>query len=294
MEFRQLQIFCAAAQLLNFTRAGQTLGYAQSNVTAQIGQLEKELKVKLFERMGRSVQLTADGKTFFKSAQNILTLCESSKAEFLHSGMRGSISLGAAETVCIYRLPEILTEYRSLYPQVELRVQTESCEHFYDFIKNGTVDLALVLTDKVRSPEMKSLTLHQEPMTIVAGPVHPLAKSADLSPGDFAGACLILTLPGCGYRPLVLAALEKHRIHPGSLMELSSVGAIKQCVACGLGIAILPRIAVQEDLDRGKLVELRWSKLKLNVKTQLIHHRDKWLSPAMNAFLELCRTKSST
>jgi len=71
-------------------------------------------------------------------------------------------------------------------------------------------------------------------------------------------------------------------------MELSSIGAIRQCTICGLGAAILPKIAVQDDLERGKLVELDWTGPKIDVKTQLIYHHEKWLTPAMRAFLDLC------
>lgn len=288
MELRQLQIFCAAAQTLNFTKAGLKLGYAQSNITGQIRQLEDELQVKLFERMGRGIQLTNEGKSFLANAKNILELCERAKDEFLPQGIRGILNIGAAETVCVYRLPKILTEYRKLYPQVEIRVQTESCEHFFELIKAGNIDIALVLTDKIKSQEMTVQTLHDEAMTVVASPLHPLAQKQRIKPLDFADHCLIVTLPGCGYRPLILSMFKDHNVKPGALMELSSVGAIRQCTICGLGAAILPKIAVKDDLERGKLIELDWAGPTFEVKTQLIYHREKWLTPAMRAFLDLC------
>lgn len=287
MEIRQLQIFCAAAQTLNFTKAGLRLGYAQSNITGQIRQLEAELQVKLFERMGRGIQLTNDGKSFFEKAKVILELCERAKEEFLPQVVRGVLNIGAAETVCVYRLPRLLTEYRKLYPLVEIRVQTESCEHFFELIKASSIDLALVLTDTIKSPEMAVQILHDEKMTVVASPLHPLAQKQQIRPQDFAGECLIITLPGCGYRPLILSMFREHQVKPGSLMELSSIGAIRQCTICGLGIAILPKIAVQDDLERGKLCELNWAGPAFDVKTQLIYHHEKWLTPAMRAFIEL-------
>ena len=288
MELRQLYIFCAAAQTLNFTKAGLKLGYAQSNITGQIRQLEEELQVKLFERMGRGIQLTSEGRSFLINAKNILDLCEKAKAEFLPQEIRGVLNIGAAETLCVYRLPRILTEYRSRYPQVEIRVQTESCEHFFELIKAGSIDIALVLTDRVKSADMTVQTLHDEPMTVVSSPSHPLARRKQLKPQDLAGECLIITLPGCGYRPLILSLLKDHNVKPGAIMELSSVGAIRQCTISGLGAAILPKIAVKDDLDRGNLAELDWAGPTIDVKTQLIFHRDKWITPAMRAFLELC------
>ena len=288
MELRQLQIFCAAAQTLNFTKAGLKLGYAQSNITGQIRQLENELQIKLFERLGRGIQLTSEGKNFLQNAQHILQLCERAKEELSPQVYRGTISIGAAETLCVYRLPKILTEYRKRYPLVEIRVQTESCDTLYELIKGNHIDVALVLTDKIKSSDMSVQTLHEESMTMVASPVHHLAHQPNLQPQDFSEDCLILTSPGCGYRPLILSVFKKHEAKLGSMMEFSSVGAIKECTICGLGIAVLPKIAVKDELERKKLIELDWTGPSFDVKTQLIYHQEKWLTPAIRAFLELC------
>ena len=288
MELRQLQIFCAAAQTLNFTKAGVKLGYTQTNITGQVRQLEEELQTKLFERMGRGVQLTTAGKNFLEKATSILDLCEKAKEDFLTQGIRGVLNIGAAETPCVYRLPKILTEYRKLYPQVEIRVQTESCEHFFELIKSGAVDIALVMTNKVKAPEMTAQVLYDEPMTVVASPLHPLAQKEKIIPDDLSGECLMITLPGCGYRPLILSMISDYHVKPGAIMELSSIAAIRQCTICGLGVAILPQIAVKDDLDRGNLVALAWNGPEFDVKTQLVVHREKWLTPAMRVFLAMC------
>lgn len=288
MELRQLEIFCAAAQTLNFTKAGAKLGYAQSNITARIHQLEDELQVKLFERLGRGIQLTSEGKIFLRNAQNILTLCEKAKEEFSPQIFRGIINIGAAETLCVYRLPKILTQYRKQYPLVEIRVQTESCENMFELIKSNTIDLALVLTDEIKVSEMIVQTLHEESMILVASPLHPLAQKKYICPSDLSGECFILTLAGCGYRPLILAMIKEYDIKLDSLMELSSVGAIKECTICGLGITFLPQIAVTAEIAQGKLIQLPWNGPIFDVKTTLLYHSEKWLTPAMRAFLELC------
>jgi DNA-binding transcriptional LysR family regulator len=290
MELRQLQIFCSAAETLNFTKSGLKLGYAQSNITGQIRQLEEELQVKLFERLGRGIQLTNEGRRFLTYTRTILELCERAKAEVSPQIFHGIINIGTAETICIYRLPQILIEYRKLYPQVEVRVHTDACDNLFTLIKANEVDIALVLTDSIKSPEMTAEILRDEPMAVVVSPLHPLAAKKAITLEDFAGECLILTLPGCGYRPLILALLRQQNIIPASLMELSSVGAIKQCTVCGLGVAFLPEIAVSDELERGKLIKLDLKAAKIDVKAQLIYHREKWLTPAMRAFLDLCGT----
>lgn len=127
-------------------------------------------------------------------------------------------------------------------------------------------------------------------MAVVVSPFHPLAQKRGITPGDFNGECLIITLPGCGYRPLILAMLREHGANPQSLIELTSVGAIRQCTICGLGVAVLPLVAVKDDLERGNLVKLDLNDVTLDVKAQLFYRREKWLTPAMRAFLDLCGT----
>lgn len=162
------------------------------------------------------------------------------------------------------------------------------CEQFFELIKTNKIDIALVLTDKIKAQEMTVQTLHDEDLTVVASPLHPLAQKKNIKPHDLANECLIITLPGCGYRPLILSMFKEKQVKPEVLMELSSIGAIRQCTICGLGVAILPKIAIKDDLERDKLVELDWAGPKINVKTQLIYHYEKWLTPAIHAFLELC------
>lgn len=287
MEIRQLEIFCAAARTLNFTKAANELGYAQSNITSQIHHLEEDLNIKLFERLGRGIRLTNEGKRFLVNAENILQQCNRAKAEFSPEVYRGILNIGAAETLCVYRLPKLLIEYRKKYPLVEIRVKTESCTRLFEMLRSNEVDVALALTGKIEQTDMKVKTLHNEIMTIVASPFHPLTQHTNIDSRDISGECLIVTSEGCGYRPIVLSVLKSCKIKPASIMELTSIGAIKECTACGLGIAVLPRIAVQDDLDRGRLVELNWPELNFDVKTQLIYHQDKWVSPALRAFLTL-------
>ncbi|MCC5468526.1 LysR family transcriptional regulator [Pelosinus baikalensis] len=290
MELRQLQIFSTAAKTLNFTKTAVELGYVQSNITSQIQQLENELNVKLFERFGRKLQLTSEGKAFLKNAEKILQLSERAKGEFSPEIFGGILNIGVAETLCVSRLPQLLLRYRKLYPRVEIRVQTENCTQHIELIRNNTIDIALTLTKEINQPDMEVRALCGEPMAVVVSPLHQLAQKKIVEPKDLSGECLISSPEGCGYRPIVLSILKEHEVTPSAIMEFSSVGARKECTICGLGVAILPKISVKDELERGRLVELDWKGPSFGVKTQLIYHREKWLSPTIKAFLELCKS----
>ncbi|SDE86636.1 LysR family transcriptional regulator [Sporomusa acidovorans] len=288
MEIRQLLIFVTAAQTLNFTKAAVQLGYTQANITNQIHQLEEELRVKLFERLGKGIRLTNAGRQFQNHAEAILEQCTRAKEELSPNIVKGVLKIGAAETLCVHRLPKILSEYRRRYPQVEIMVQTDSCAQLCYLLRDNCIDIGLALTNTIQQADMVVKTLYEESMAVVASPQHPLAKKQLVKPADLSGECFILTTEGCGYRPIVLAALAAHQVRPGSIMELSSVGAIKECTACGLGITILPEVAVHADLLQNKLTKISWQGTPSDVKTQLLFHKNKWLSPAIEAFLELC------
>lgn len=293
MELRQLQIFCSAAETLNFTQTGSKLGYAQSNITGQILQLEQELQVKLFDRLGRRIELTHAGKLFWQNARQILALCEQAKREIAPETFNGIITIGVAETLCLYWLPEILTTYRQSYPAVEIRVQTDCLQNVIQAIRSNHIDLGLVLTDNIQEPDLEHHPLLAGTMTAVISPEHPLAQKGECHVQDLTAHCLIVTLPGCGYRPLIFSLLTAANVVPGSLMELSSVGAIKQCVRCGLGVAILPLISVLDELKHGQLQEIKLAQAQFNIRTHLLYHRKKWLSSPMQAFIELCHKYSN-
>lgn len=290
MEVRQLRIFIAAAQRLSFTKAAEDLGYVQSNVTAQIRQLEEELDLKLFDRLGRQIRLTADGRKFETHAQRLLQQLQEI-ADDMKPGreIRGEVSIGAAESLCVYRLPPLLREYRHRYPRVELHLEVNSCQNFAGMLRDGSIDVAFSLTQLIRLQDMDTTVLVKEPMIVVAHPSHPLAAKSFLVPKDLAGEAFILTEKSCGYRPLVMNMLQEANVETGPMLEFSSIGAIKECAAIGLGVSIMPRIAVEQELEQGRLVELPWRGPHLGIKTQMMVHRDKWISPALKVFLELAK-----
>lgn len=131
MDLKQLNTFLTVAEFLNFTKAAAQLGYAQSSITAQIQQLENEMGVKLFERIGKTVTLTHEGKRMLPYASQILQLAGNMKSDLSGSDVpAGVLTIGAAESLSIYRLPAIIKEYRSLYPKVDINLKLLHCSEF--------------------------------------------------------------------------------------------------------------------------------------------------------------------
>lgn len=289
MEFRQLKAFLAVAKARNFTKAAEMLDYSQSSITGQVSSLEKELGAKLFERLGRKVALTQEGELFLKYAEGIVRLASEAKGAIAAMEPKGTLSIGAPETLCVFRLPGILQEYGKRYPGVDLILKRCTREDLSPWLKNSLIDVAFFIGRNIYTPDLVSEVLVLEQMVVVAGAGHPLVKSAPVSPRDMEGQTLILCEGKCSYRVVFQGILDKAGVQSGSVLEWGSMEAIKKCVAGGLGITLLPRVAVEEELRMGTLVDLNWSGPEFDINTQIFYHKDKWISPAISALIKLAR-----
>jgi DNA-binding transcriptional LysR family regulator len=290
MELRQLATFRAVATHLNFTRAATALDYAQSSVTAQIQLLEEELGLPLFDRMGRRVMLTEAGERLVWYADKMLELAQQAKAAIAGEDVpSGSLTISAPETICTYRLPSVLQRFRKSYPQVGLTFKPTSSNELRRSVSQGTLEVAFVLEEPFEVSNLNVEPLVEEPVIILAPPDHPLARKKKIDPCELEGEPLLMTEAGCAYRVLFKRALAEAGVQANITLEFDSIEAIKQCVIAGLGLTILPKMAVRQELANGSLVELEWTGREMKVVLQMIWHRDKWISPALNAFLSHAR-----
>jgi len=292
MEVRQLQIFRTLAEELNFTRTAEKVHTVQSNVTAQIKALEEELGVPLFDRLGRRVTLTDAGRNFLPFAGQALAAMEQGqRAVQTGAEPSGPLRIGAPESVLTYRLPQVLRAYRRRFPHVELIFRPYSDATLALKLEAGKFDMAIHMSDAIPPQSIRSIRLKMERVLLLAEPGHPLATRATVKPADLAGQNLLLTEAGCGYREKLDRALALQNIRPANITEFSSVEAIKQCVAVGMGLGLLPAIVVTRELRQRQLKALHWAGPSLDIATHILWHKNKWVSPAMAAFIEMVKEK---
>jgi DNA-binding transcriptional LysR family regulator len=290
VELRQLKIFRVVARTLNFTRAASELGYVQSNVTAQVQALERELGVPLFDRLGRRVVLTDAGRSLLRYAERLLDLEEEAREAVAGGGEpAGSLVVGAAPSLSAYRLPRLLRLFGSRFPRVKLSFRPTPHKELGARVADGSLDVAFLMEGPVRSASLLAEVLAEEPLVVLAPPDHPLVGSARVIPGDLAGEPVVLTEPGCNYRLMFERELAETGVEPAAALEFDGVEAVKQCVAAGMGVAMLPEITVEAELERGELAALRWAGKDHKIPVQMIQHKDKWVSPALAAFLGVSR-----
>lgn len=291
MELRQLNTFITIAQAGSFTQAAGLLGYAQSSVTTQIQLLEEELGVKLFERLGRNIFLTQAGETFIAYAHQIVKLAREAKEAVSTSDVfKGVIVVGSVESLCATRLPELYEAFHKRYPLVEVNIKIGKNDiELKEDLKENLIDLALLIECEPGEENLVTETELREEMVVLAAPQAPLTGLASVLPENFGEETLILTERTCNYRRIFEGIMHQAGVTPHSTLESGSIQAIKKFTMSGLGISFLPQIAVQEELDAQRLVALNWKGPEFSVHTRLVRHKDKWVSPVLQAFIDLAK-----
>jgi len=282
LDLRQIRTFRTVAAERSFTRAASVLNYAQSSITAQVHGLEEELGVPLFDRLGRQVELTAAGEQLLGYAAKLMELAEEAKLAVHSKGEpAGPLTVSASESLLTYRLPELLRAFQCRYPAVNISLHA-SLVCTYGTPLDPGVDIALTIDEPVRAPSYIVQRLRTEPMVAAVSADHVLAKKKKITAKDLVEQQILLTEQSCSYRALMA---EGARISKS--LDLASVEAIKQCALARMGIAVLPEFVLHEELVKGSLVALAWPPQKLHVYTQMIRHRDKWVSPVVDAFWKM-------
>lgn len=291
MELRQLQTFREVTRTLSFTRTATTLNYAQSSVSAQIQALEEELNVTLFDRLGRRIALTDAGQRLVPYVDKILALAdEAQKVVTGDSEPTGVLTIGAPETLCAYRLPAVVEAYRQRYPNVDIIFRPDANSADWNgMLAEGLVDAVLTLSRPYQSTTIHVEHLRKEPIIVAVHPNHRLVKCEQIDAEAFRTETLIHTEAGCNYRAIFERLLRNYSVTPANVLEFHSLEAIKQCALTGMGVAVLPQVVIQPELIAGGLVALDVAELEFNIATQLIWHKDKWVSPALGAFLVMTR-----
>lgn len=290
MELRQLNTFCIVASTLNFSRAAEVLNYVPSNVTMQIKALEDELGVRLFDRLGKQLVLTTAGERFLTHVQGVLNKLDEARS-VVHDNeiLSGTLTISANEVICAYRLPAVFQRFRSQHPGVRLIFRSVPNQELKQTLFEGTADVVFMLDEPISSGGLAVEPLLEETFRLFAAPDHPLAKRTVLQLEDFHGEVFLTNEKGCPYRTMFDRSFERGGIDSITYLEFQSAEAIKQCAISGIGIAFLPEMVTEAEVERGELVALPWQIPDLHVYTQMLWHKDKWLSPIILSFIEAAR-----
>lgn len=289
MELRQLKTFKTVASLMSFNRAAETLNYAQSTVSAQIKAMEEELDKPLFNRLGRKIVLTDAGHLLLRYAQKILLLEEETITQVAGwEESHGSINIRIPQSLSIYVLPPLLKEFARQYPKVGFHV--DRCAATIDQeLRSGIIDLAFLLADSIHTHDLDAEVLGYAKLFMVASPHHALAQQSSIQLKDLDGVSILLPKQDCSYKMSFEQMLVEEKVNYASIMEFNSIEALKRCVINNVGIAMIPEMAIRKEVTSKQLVVLPWPEEEMETAILMIRHKDKWLSPALQIFMNILR-----
>lgn len=288
MKFKNIEAFLAVAENLNFSKAAEQLGCSQSAVTMQIKELENELGALLFERMNKSVKLTAAGGMFLRYAQKVSYDTNALLSRF--SGLdpvEGSLRIAVWQTLNMFVLPDILEKYCLMYPKVDVTLLEPAPGELYELLAKNGADFAYLVDDPVVREDVVQFSGKREELCFVASPGHPLAGLEVLTLAELAGYDFLLTARGHCYHAHLLQELKRNGLELRVKLESGNTEPLKLLAERGAGIAYLPRFAVDDSLRLGRLTALDVVDCRHCVYRQVIYHKNKWLTPAMRAMIDL-------
>lgn len=283
-----LKIFHAVARSGSFSRAASELAISQPSVSIQVGELERQFGVELFEPAGKSVRLTEAGRVCFDYAGRILALLdEAQRAMDEVKGLRrGRLLVGATQTPGTYILPGLLGRLKGEYPRLEVTLRIGEPRKIQEMVQRQELDVA-VTGWRVSLPDLEAIAIAADELVLVTAPTHRLAGVADVAVSDLSGESFIMRERGSGSREIVDDALHRAGVYITPTLELEGVDAVKQAVAANLGISMLSRYAIDLEVASGRLcvVPVRGFSVKRTI--WLVRHRDRQLSRAAQAFVAL-------
>ncbi len=296
MNLNHLRVFHAVAAASSLTEAARELRISQPAVSRQLADLEDALGVQLVDRLRRGIRLTDAGRALADHATRIFGLEQTAEAELaaLRGLERGRLAIGASTTIGSYLVPRVLGRLRRDHPALRLELQIGNTQAIHDLLRRHQIELGLTegLHSHAREPDLTAHVFDHDDMVAIAAPGDPVARRGPLRAADLAAHPFIMRERGSGTREVIEAAFAKKRIAIAPVLALGSTEAVKNAVASGLGIAIVSRLTVDNELASGALVTLDLADLEIRRELRLVELSGVTRSPAAMRFLELLRGRA--
>lgn len=292
MDLFALETFLAVAEERSFSRAATRLHRTQPAVSQAIAKLEGTLGEALFDRAARDASLTDAGEVLREYAQKLLNLRMEAHHALgeLRSLHRGSLNIAANEYTCLYLLP-VLDLFRRSHPRIKVSVQRSLASRIADEVQLHSVEMG-ILSFKPDDRALRSIVVFRDELAFVVNPRHPMARRAEVSIRDLGSENFIAHNVPSPQRAKVFEAFRRHRTTLKIDVELPSLEAVRRFVELGNGVALVPGLTVQRELQSGALVRVRVKELQMERKLRLVHRREAALSHAALAFLKVVREYS--
>jgi DNA-binding transcriptional LysR family regulator len=289
MTFRQVEIFLAVARAKNFTRAAETLHLSQSTLSQHVRELEDELGVRVFDRLGRAVTLTEAGRLLEEQAGRITTTLAAMRRSIdeLKGLQRGSLVIGASTTPGIYVLPSVVAAFRRRYPGIDISLRIGNSRLIEERVRADEVDLGVVGGHILDAKERCVAAGLVDELVLIVPRRHAWAHRREVAPDQLAVAPLLMREQGSATRLVTERTLRQAGIKFTTAMELDHIEAVKQAVMAGLGVAFVSTYAVRGEIATGRLHALRLKGLRVRRHFHVIHNEARTMTGSARAFMAL-------
>lgn len=294
MELKYLHTFMTILEEGSFAKAAEKLGYTQSTITFQIDQLEREFSVQLFEKIGRRMALTKAGEQIKPYIAEVLSSVRRMRSfETDLKSCEGDLSIGVAETQLCYSMPPILKRFHQAAPNARLLLRSMNCYEIRDALADGAIDIGIFYRDVGGlGSNLIARQMGSSRIVLVASPQTKRLYPDFITPDQQLDVPYLINERECIFRQKFERYLNERSIRLDHTIELWSIPTIINLVKSDVGISSLPIFTVQEELARGELVELPTAMQDSQITAVCAHHKNKWVSPLMQAFLQLCAEPS--
>lgn len=286
MELRQIKYFIEVAKTEHMTEAALNLHVAQSAVSQQIANLEKELNVKLFERSGRNVKLTPVGRIFLEHIETAMLEIDHAVEkvnEFLNPES-GVIRIGFPNSLATGTLPTVISSFRQKYPRINLHVEQGSIQYLVRCIVKGSLNLAFVTPVPRNEKEVTGRTFFSEKMVALVPEDHPLTEQTSIRLNQLRNDPFILLRIGLQSN-IILEACQQDGFQPEVAFEGEDIDTIKNLVAAGLGVSLLPETTTSNNIPRGTK-KISVLEPMINRTIGVITSKKRELAPSEKLFYE--------
>ncbi len=291
MELYSLQVFHTVATERSFSRAAEKLLRTQPAVSLAVQRLEHELGEKLLDRSGKEVLLTDAGRVVLEFAhrfENLQGELSVALAE-LRDNAAGRLVIGANESTTLYLLKHI-QRYRRLYPKVKVQVRRSLSSKIPGQLIDGDLELGVISYDP-GDERVISTVIYSDHLAFVVSPQHRFARKESVSIRELGMETFIAHNVLSPYRETVLQEFQRHKVALNMDVEMPTVESIRKLVQRNEGVAFLPRMCVEQELEQATLCEVRVEELEVERKIRLVHPARRALSHAAKAFLEVVKGK---
>lgn len=284
---RQLEVFLAAAHFQNITRAAHSLSMSQSAASSALKEFEHQLDTRLFDRIGKRLQLNELGRQVRAQAKSLMDQAHELEQALTHDTDLGHLNVGATLTIGNYLAVGIMARYKAEQPAARVSLDVHNTREIADNVLNFNLDIGLI-EGEIQHPDLLVSPWRDDELVVFCAPNHRLAQRNALTDDDLAEADWIVREPGSGTRQTFERAMHGLLPQLNLTLELQHTEAIKRAVEAGLGVGCLSRLTLADAFQRGSLIELPLPKRDMTRHFYFVLHREKFISAGIRRWQQLC------